>query len=101
MVNIGERVRKWNEMRANTGEWERLGFCPTCDVHMMGWALFYDNGIGDIGRICHKCGYVSPYFTDILSNFKTHNNKPKLIEIVIGHGQWGIVEDSDEEETRK
>ena len=70
MVNIGERVRKWKEMRARTGEWESLGFCPNCDVHMMGWAVLYDNGFGDIGRICPKCGYISPYFTDILSNLR-------------------------------
>ena len=96
-----QRIRKWKEMRALTGEWERLGFCPNCDVHMMGWAVFFDNGIGDIGRICPKCGYISPYFTDVLSGFMTHNEKPKLIEIVIGHGQWGLVDNSDEEVTRK
>ena len=70
MVSMKEYEEKLRKIEARTGVWERLGFCPHCEmVSMMVWYEIYDNEAVWHGRVCNECNYVSEYHTDIVSSF--------------------------------
>lgn len=82
MTKLKEFLEKEREIEARTSGWERLGFCPYCDmVWMMEWGSVYDNGVAWYGRFCNECNYVSEYHTDIVGGFIDESLERRLREI--------------------